>query len=351
MEIVYDDEALKKYMKEAVVASPAHPVLIDKFLEDAVEVDVDMISDGAHQVIGGIMEHIEEAGIHSGDSAMVLPPYSLSKNMMATIRDCTCKMAKELKVVGLMNVQYAIKDNRLYVLEVNPRASRTIPFVSKAIGVPLAKLATQVMVGYSLKQLGFTKEITPKHISIKESVFPFARFPGVDIILGPEMRSTGEVMGIDYDFGKAYAKSQIAAGQILPLEGSVFMSVKDRDKARVETTAKKLDKLGFTLIATQGTADFLSSKGISVKKVYKLHEGRPHVIDMIKSDQIDLVINTPSGKGPREDEVKIRTSALLHRIPCITTVPGAVASVNGISALKKGALNVKSLQSYQKSLK
>lgn len=348
MEIVYDEPSLERYMREAVRASSEHPVLIDKFLEDAIEVDVDMISDGKMQVVGGIMEHIEEAGVHSGDSAMVLPPFSLKKSLINEIKECTRKLAKELKVIGLMNVQYAIKNNEIYILEVNPRASRTIPFISKSIGIPLAKLATKVMVGKSLKELGFTKDKTPKHVSVKESVFPFARFPGVDIILGPEMKSTGEVMGIDYDFGNAFIKSQIAAGQILPKKGKVFISVKDRDKSKIIETAKKLQKLGFKLVATEGTALSLKESGIKVKRVFKLHEGRPHIVDLIKSDEIDLVINTPSGKGPKEDEVKIRTSALLHKIPVITTVPGAVASVSGIEALKKGKLKIKALQDYNK---
>jgi carbamoyl-phosphate synthase large subunit len=348
MEIVYDEASLERYMKEAVMASSEHPVLIDKFLEDAVEVDVDMISDGKTHVIGGIMEHIEEAGVHSGDSAMVLPPYSLKKKLVDKIKNHTYKLAKELKVIGLMNVQYAIKNDEIYILEVNPRASRTIPFISKSIGVPLAKLATKVMAGKTLKELGFTKEITPKHISVKESVFPFARFPGVDIILGPEMKSTGEVMGIDYDFGNAFVKSQIAAGQILPKSGTVFISVKDRDKDKIIEAAKKIQKMKFKLIATEGTAAYLKEAGLKVKRVYKLHEGRPHIVDLIKSDEIDLVINTPSGKGPKEDEIKIRTSALLHKVPVITTIPGAVASVSGIEALKKGKLKIKALQDYNK---
>jgi carbamoyl-phosphate synthase large subunit len=348
MEIVYDEASLERYMKEAVMASSEHPVLIDKFLEDAVEVDVDMISDGKTHVIGGIMEHIEEAGVHSGDSAMVLPPYSLKEKLVDKIKTHTYKLAKELKVIGLMNVQYAIKNDEIYILEVNPRASRTIPFISKSIDVPLAKLATKVMAGKTLKELGFTKERTPKHISVKESVFPFARFPGVDIILGPEMKSTGEVMGIDYDFGNAFVKSQIAAGQILPKSGTVFISVKDRDKDKIIEMAKKIQKMKFKLIATEGTAAHLKEANVKVKRVYKLHEGRPHIVDLIKSDEIDLVINTPSGKGPKEDEIKIRTSALLHKVPVITTVPGALASVSGIEALKKGKLKIKALQDYNK---
>jgi carbamoyl-phosphate synthase large subunit len=348
MQIVYDEKTLSKYMAEAVIASPKHPVLIDKFLEDAIEVDVDMIADGKHQVIGGIMEHIEEAGVHSGDSAMVLPPYSLDKKIIDEIRKCTYKMARELNVVGLMNVQYAVKNGQIYVLEVNPRASRTIPFVSKSIGVPLAKLATKVMCGEKLEDLGFVDEIIPEHISVKESVFPFTRFLGVDIILGPEMKSTGEVMGIDEDFGKAYIKSQISAGQVLPTSGTVFISVKDKDKEKIVPVARKLKELGFKLIGTKGTAESLISNGVEIDSVYKLHEGRPHVIDLIKNDEIDLIINTPSGKGPKEDEVKIRTNAVIHRVPCITTIPGALASVNGIKSQKEGKLKVKSIQDYHK---
>lgn len=351
MEIVYDDKSLERYMKEAVLASSQHPVLIDKFLEDAIEVDVDMIADGKMQVIGGIMEHIEEAGVHSGDSAMVLPPYSLSCKIIEEIKDYTYKLARELKVVGLMNVQYAVKNGKTYILEVNPRASRTVPFISKSIGVPLAKLATKVMAGLTLKELGFTKEIVPKHISVKESVFPFTRFPGVDIILGPEMKSTGEVMGIDYDFGKAYVKSQIAAGQNLPTKGTVFISVKDKDKSRIIDFSRKLDKMNFKLVATIGTAKTLSDNKIKVKKVYKIHEGRPNVVDMIKSNEINLVINTPSGKESKEDEIKIRSSAVMHNIPCITTIPGALASISGMESLKKSKLEVKALQDYHKKMK
>ncbi len=351
MEIVYDDKSLENYMKEAVVASPKHPVLIDKFLEDAIEVDIDMIADGRCQVIGGIMEHIEEAGVHSGDSAMVLPPYSLDKKITKDIKKCAYKMAKELKVKGLMNVQCAVKDGKIYILEVNPRASRTIPFVSKAIGIPLAKLATKVMVGYSLEELGFRKEVIPEYVSVKESVFPFTRFPGVDIILKPEMKSTGEVMGIDQDFGRAYIKSQIAAGQILPTKGVIFISVKDKDKPKVTPIARKLQEMGFKLIATKGTAEYLSKNNVKVKSVHKLHEGRPHIVDMIKGDEIDLVINTPGGKGPKEDEVKIRNNALMHKVPCITTIPGAFASVNGIESLRKKELKIKSLQDYHKNKK
>ncbi len=348
MEIVYDHEHLKYYMEHAVSASPELPVLIDKFLEDAIEVDVDMVSDGKTFVIGGIMEHIEEAGIHSGDSAMSLPTFSLSDETIEEIRRITYLMAKDLKVIGLMNVQYAIKDDVVYCLEVNPRASRTIPFVSKAIGVPLAKIAAKVMAGKSLKELGFTKEIIPSHISVKESVFPFSRFAGVDIILGPEMKSTGEVMGIDTDFGRAFAKSQLAAGQNLPLKGNIFISVKNKDKRSIVFIAKKLFDLKFNIFATEGTAKVMEKNGIKVKALKKIAEGKPNILDLIKEGKIDLIINTPSGKTPRADEVKIRSLAVSRGVPCVTTISGAQASVNGIEALMKEGLEVKSLQEYHK---
>ena len=348
MEIVYDDESLKHYMEHAVKASPEFPVLIDKFLEDALEVDVDMVADGETFVIGGIMEHIEEAGVHSGDSAMVLPPFSLSPETMAEIRRATCLIAQELKVVGLMNIQYAVKNDTLYCLEVNPRASRTIPFVSKAIGVPLAKVAAKVMAGKKLKELGFIKEIIPEYISVKESVLPFSRFAGVDIILGPEMKSTGEVMGIDSDFGRAFAKSQLAAGQKLPLKGNIFISVKNKDKRSVIFIAKKLFDLKFVLIATEGTAQVLQKNGIKVRVLKKIAEGKPNILDLIKEGKIALIINTPSGKIPRVDEVKIRSLAVSRGVPCVTTIPGAQASVNGIEAIIKEGLTVKSLQEHQR---
>lgn len=346
MEIVYSEDVLERFIKEASEVSPDHPILIDKFLEDAIEVDVDMICDANTFVIGGILEHIEEAGVHSGDAAMVLPPYSLSEEIIEKIRQASFAMAKELNVVGLMNVQYAVKGDTVYVLEVNPRASRTIPFVSKAIGVPLAKLAAKVMAGMTLKELGFTEEIIPKHISVKESVFPFNRFPGVDIILGPEMKSTGEVMGIDVDFGRAYLKSQLAAGQNLPTKGEVFISVKDKDKNAIVPIAKRLIGLGFNIAATEGTALALENKGVKVKAIPKLAEGHPNVIDLMNKNGITLIINTPSGRIPRADEIKIRSHAIMHGIPCITTIPGAVASVNGIEVLLKNDLEVKSLQEY-----
>jgi carbamoyl-phosphate synthase large subunit len=352
MEIVYDEKSLADYMEKAVEASPERPILIDKFLEDAIEVDVDAIADGTTCVIGGILEHIEEAGIHSGDSAMVLPPHTLGKDIIETIKKNTYAMAKELNVKGLMNVQYAVKNNIVYVLEVNPRASRTVPFVSKVIGVPLAKLATKIMLGKTLQELGYTKEKKAGCVAVKESVFPFIRFPGVDAILGPEMKSTGEVMGIDSTFGAAYAKSQIAAGQKLPTKGSVFISVKNQDKRNVVFVAKKLADLGFKIMATSGTADALRSNDIDVQILPKLLEGRPNIIDLIKDGKVALIINTPSGKITKEDEMKIRSHAILYNVPLITTISGAQASVNGIENLiKKPKVAVKSLQEYHKSVK
>jgi len=350
MEIVYDESLLERFIIEAAKVSGEHPILIDKFLEDAIEVDVDVLGDGNTFVIGGIMEHIEEAGIHSGDSAMVLPTYTLSQDLVNKIREATYKMAKELNVVGLMNVQYAVKDEKVYVLEVNPRASRTVPFVSKAIGLPLAKLATKVMLGKKLKDLGFTKEIIPKHVAVKESVFPFNRFPGVDVILGPEMKSTGEVMGIDKDFGRAYIKSQIAAGQNLPKKGNVFISVRDRDKRAVVFIAKKLVDLGFQVYSTSGTAAALEKNGIDVKILPKLSEGRPNILDLMKDGKIQMVINTPSGRIPRQDELKIRSHVVLYNIPYTTTISGAQATVNGIETLIKKELEVRSIQDYHKKM-
>ncbi|OGX44995.1 MAG: hypothetical protein A3G38_02310 [Omnitrophica WOR_2 bacterium RIFCSPLOWO2_12_FULL_51_8] len=346
MEIVYDESTLEKFIAEAASVSGEHPVLIDKFLEDAIEVDVDLIGDGKAFCIGGIMEHIEEAGIHSGDSAMSLPAYTLSPGTLSKIRQATYKMARELNVTGLMNVQYAVKGAKVFVLEVNPRASRTVPFVSKAIGVPLAKLATKVMLGKRLKDLGFTQEIIPQHFSVKESVFPFNRFPGVDVILGPEMKSTGEVMGIDSDFCRAYIKSQIAAGQKLPKKGNVFISVRDGDKKAVVFVAKKLRDLGFCLYATAGTAEALGKNNIKVKVLPKIAEGRPNVLDLMKDGKIQMVINTPSGRIPRQDEISIRSQVILYNIPYTTTISGAQATVNGIEAMLKKDLGVKSLQEY-----
>jgi carbamoyl-phosphate synthase large subunit len=349
MQIVYSDAELTHYMKNAVEATPDRPVLVDRFLEDATEVDVDCISDGETTVIGAIMEHIEEAGIHSGDSACVIPPFSLSKEMQDRIRDAAKKLAKALNVRGLMNMQLAVKGDDLYVIEVNPRASRTAPFVSKAIGVPLPKLAAKIMAGKTLKELGFTEEVIPKHHSVKEAVFPFSKFTGVDIILGPEMKSTGEVMGIDYDLGMAFAKSQMAAGGTLPTKGNVFISVKETDRPNVVRIAKGYADLGFTLYATSGTGSVITEAGIPVNILPKLASGqRPNVIDLMKNKDMALVINTPSGKNPREDEVKIRTAAMQNRIPIMTTLRGADAALRAIKSLQGSEVQVRALQEYHK---
>src|SRR6185295_9470768 len=354
MQIVYSDAELQHYMRFAVEASPERPVLVDKFLEDATEVDVDCIADvgrfdnpsQGHIVIGGILEHIEFAGVHSGDAAMVLPPHTLSKKVIDTIREYTHAMARELKVIGLMNVQYAVKGETVYCLEVNPRASRTVPFVSKAIGVPLAKLAAKVMAGKTLKELAFTEEIWPKHFSVKEAVFPFNRFHGQDILLSPEMRSTGEVMGLDADLGIAYAKSQMAAGAPLPLTGKVFISVSDAHKGEIVGVARQFVELGFDIIATGGTASALEKAGLKVQRIFKLAEGRPNALDLLKNREINLVVNTPAGQVPRADEVKIRTTAVYTNTPIMTTVSGAKAAVLGIAALKKSGYGVITLQEY-----
>ncbi len=351
MQIVYSDAELQHYMRFAVEASPERPVLVDKFLEDATEVDVDCIADVGHSnggtiIIGGMLEHIEFAGVHSGDAAMVLPPHTLSETVIKTIREYTHAMARELKVIGLMNVQYAVKGETVYVLEVNPRASRTVPFVSKAIGVPLAKLAAKVMAGKTLKELGFTEEIWPKYWAVKESVFPFNRFHGQDILLSPEMRSTGEVMGLDSDLGTAYAKSQMAAGSSLPLSGRVFISVSDADKTDTASVARQFSELGFEVVATSGTANVLEKAGLKVQRIFKLGEGRPTAIDLLKNKEIQLVINTPSGQVPRADEVKIRTTAVYTGTPIMTTLSSAKAAVLGIAALKKAGYGMKTVQEY-----
>ena len=348
MELVYTETDLRRYMTNAIEVTPDRPVLIDRFLEDAMEVDVDCISDGETTVIGAIMEHIEEAGIHSGDSACVIPTFSLSQKVLDEISSATKAMARELNVRGLMNVQFAVKGEDVYVLEVNPRASRTVPFVSKAIGVPLAKLAAKVMTGKSLRELGFTKEIVPKHFSVKEAVFPFLRYEGLDISLGPEMKSTGEVMGIDVDLGLAYAKSQMAAPPPLPKRGRVFISVKDTDKEAIIPVAREFLELGFEIVSTSGTAEALKKAKIKVTKVFKVHEGRPNVRDRIKNGDINFIINTPSGKVPREHEVVIRNAALAAKIPIMTTVRAALASANGIRSLQKRKVQVRSLQEYHK---
>jgi carbamoyl-phosphate synthase large subunit len=347
MEIVYSDADLERYMTYAVQVEPDHPILIDKFLENAVEVDVDAIADHTGQVvIGGIMEHIEQAGIHSGDSACSIPTISLAPATLATIREWTVKLAKRLNVVGLMNIQYAVKGDQVYILEANPRASRTVPFVSKAIGHPLAKLAVRVMSGKTLAELGFTEEVIPTHISVKEAVLPFEKFSGTDTILGPEMRSTGEVMGIDVDFGKAFAKAELAASQRLPMEGTVFISMNDRDKQTVIPVAKELVDLGFTLVATTGTRQVLAEAGLGVDLVLKIHEGRPNIVDSIKNNEIQLIINTPIGSAAQEDDRSIRRTALAYKVPIITTIAGARATASAIRSLQQQALDVKSIQEH-----
>lgn len=354
MQIVYSDSELQHYMRVAVEASPERPVLVDKFLEDATEVDVDCITDVGRFtdprdgtiVVGGMLEHIEFAGVHSGDAAMVLPPHTLSKEVIDTIRRYTHAMATELKVIGLMNVQYAVKDDVVYVLEVNPRASRTVPFVSKAIGRPLAKLAAKVMAGKTLKELGFTEEIWPKYWAVKESVFPFNKFPGQDIILSPEMRSTGEVMGLDADLGIAYAKAQMAANSPLPLKGRVFISVGDPHKKHVAEVARQFVELGFELVATNGTATVLEAAGMKVQRIQKIGEGRPTAVDLLKNKELQLVINTPSGAAPRADEVRIRTTAVMTGTPIMTTLSGARAAAMGIASLQRSGYAVRTVQEY-----
>jgi len=348
MEIVYNPETLRTFMAKALLVSPGHPILIDKFLEDAVEVDVDAISDGKTTVVAGIMEHIEEAGIHSGDSACILPPISIAAPILELIEAQTKMLAKELGVIGLMNIQYAIKDNILYVLEVNPRASRTVPFVSKAIGVPLAKLATKVMLGKTLQELGFTKTIIPKHVSVKEAVFPFNRFPNVDIILGPEMKSTGEVMGIDRSFGLAFAKSQMATGFKMPTSGTVFISVHDSHKAGIVEVARLLSRLGFKIMATGGTARYLQNLGVTAQAVAKVSEGRPHVVDYIKNGEIQMVINTSVGRKSNQDAYLIRHGALAYNIIYTTTLAGAKALGEAAKALIEEDWGVCPLQEYYK---
>ncbi len=343
MEIVYDEESVRNYMSRAVKASPDRPVLVDKYLEDAIEMDVDAISDGTTVVVAGIMEHIEEAGVHSGDSACSLPPFSLPPDIIREIDRQARMLALELGVVGLMNIQFAVKEGRIYVLEVNPRASRTVPFVSKAIGVPLAKLAARVMAGKTLAELGFTKEVKIKHIAVKEAVFPFAKFPGVDTLLGPEMKSTGEVMGIDADFGMAFAKSQMAAGNPMPVSGRVFLSVKDKDKPGLLEVAQGLENAGFSIVATRGTADYLRKRGITVETVNKVTEGRPHIVDQITDMKIDLVINTVYGAEAQKDSYSIRRTTLVKGVPYFTTISAAKAAVRGISAIKTRPLQVKSI--------
>lgn len=346
MRIVYSDRALEEYMAHAVDVSPGKPVLIDKFLEDATEIDVDCLSDGTRTIIGGIMQHIEEAGIHSGDSACVLPPFSLAPEILAEIKRQAVQLARALNVKGLMNIQFAVAGSSLYILEANPRASRTVPFVSKATGRALARLAALVMIGKSLDDLGVHEEIVPRHFSVKESVFPFNKFPGTDIILGPEMRSTGEVMGIDADLPMAFVKAQMAASAALPSSGTVFISLAAADKPRAADLGRIFAELGYTLIATRGTAEVLRKAGIPVTTVPKIQEGRPNLLDLMKNDQVHLIINTPSGPGARTDEARIRTAAVQHRVTCITTMNGGFAAAEACRAMRANALTVTALQDW-----
>lgn len=348
MEIVYSRDVLKRYIDQAVKVSDKHPVLIDEFLKDAKEVDVDALSDGETVIVGGILEHVEEAGVHSGDSAMVLPPFSISGEIIDEIRKQTRELSLALGVRGLVNIQYAIKDDEVYLIEVNPRASRTVPFVSKAIGVPMAKLSTKIMMGKTLRELGFTNEYIPPHFSVKESVFPFVRFTGVDTILGPEMKSTGEVMGIDTELNKAFAKAQIAAGNRLPHSGNAFISVKDEDKNdKVLAIARKLDKINFNILCTKGTANFLQENGIECRSVKKVLEGRPNIVDHIKNGEVQLVINTTFGEKEIAQSYSIRRTSLNHNIPYFTTIAGAKAGVEAIEVLKEKKLDIKAIQEYR----
>lgn len=348
MEIVYDEESIRNYMERTVKGAPKHPILVDKYLDDAIEVDVDALSDGTDVIIGGVMEHIEEAGIHSGDSACSLPPYSLNNDIIAEIKRQTSALALELGVIGLMNIQFAVKKDEIYILEVNPRASRTVPFVSKATGVPLAKLAAKIMVGKTLKELGITKEKTIAHVAVKEAVFPFDKFTGVDSILGPEMKSTGEVMGIDEDFGRAFAKAQASSDNVLPATGKIVISIRDKDKPGICNIVERLFAAGFSIVATRGTAAFLSDKGLEVEVINKVGEGRPHIVDLIKNKEIVFVINTVSGAQAQKDSFSIRRSALQYGVPFTTTVSGAKAVVNAIEMLRKKKINIRSIQEYHK---
>jgi carbamoyl-phosphate synthase large subunit len=347
MRIVHDDDEIRLYMRDAVKVSGDNPVLIDYYLQDATEVDVDALADGKDVHVAGIMEHIEEAGIHSGDSACSLPPFSLPAATIEEIKIQTRALAKGLNVKGLMNVQFAVKDGVVYVLEVNPRASRTVPFVAKATGVPVAKIASRIMAGETLASFGLVEK-TLKHVAVKEAVFPFARFPGVDIILGPEMKSTGEVMGLDSSFPIAYAKSQMASGTTLPLKGAMFISVKDRDKPAAYEVSKRLAALGFEIIATRGTGAYLESRGLKVGIVNKVLEGRPHCVDAMLSGQVQFVVNTTDGSQALEDSFSIRRTALVHGIAHYTTLTGARAAASAIEALSRADLAVQPLQAYFK---
>jgi carbamoyl-phosphate synthase large subunit len=346
MEIVYDERDLERYLKEAVKVSNEHPVLIDDFLDNAIEIDVDAICDGKDVLIGAIMEHIEEAGIHSGDSACVIPPQSLKPEIIATVRDYVKKIALALNVVGIINIQMATKNGIVYVLEANPRSSRTIPFVSKATGVPLAKIAARVMAGHTLKDLGITGDVTPKHVSVKEVLLPFDKLPGADPLLGPEMKSTGEVMGIDYDFGKAFYKAEWAADNKLPLTGTVFMSIRDTDKALIVRVAKKMQDAGLHILGTQGTVDHLEENGIKIDVIKKVSEGSLNVVDLIHNKKVDLIINTPTSKQAVKDGFQIRRAAVDFGVPYITTIQAALAAADAIEAMNKGEITIKSIGEY-----
>ena len=351
MQIVYDEASMRGYFETAARVSEERPVLIDRFLEDAFEADVDAVSDGTSVVIGGVMQHIEDAGIHSGDSACVLPPYLIEQKDIETMKAYTVSLAKALGVVGLINVQYAVKDRTVYVLEVNPRGSRTIPFVSKAIGVPLASVAARAMVGETLAEIGFTREIIPPYVSVKEAVFPFTKLPGVDTLLGPEMRSTGEVMGISTSFGSAFAKAQLAADNALPLAGAIFISVNDHDKPTVTPIARRFHEMGFTLYATAGTAEYLRGRGIPTQGVRKIHEGRPHGVDLMLNGEIQLLINTPLGKHAQHDDYVLRQTAISKRISYTTTMSAASAACDAILSLRSRAPAVCSLQEWHQILR
>ncbi|MBW9221640.1 carbamoyl-phosphate synthase large subunit [Methanothermococcus sp. SCGC AD-155-C09] len=351
MEIVYSEEELKDYMKEAVKVSPEHPILIDKFLEDAIEVDVDAVCDGEDVFIGGIMEHIEEAGVHSGDSACVLPPQNLSKEIIDKIVEYTTKLSKELKVIGLINIQFAIKDGIVYVIEANPRASRTVPYVSKSIGIPLAKIATKVIIGHKLKDMGYVGLAKGKYVSVKEAVFPFQKLPGVDPVLSPEMKSTGEAIGIDTSFGKAYYKAQLSANMRIPTSGKVFISVKDKDKKHILEIAKEFKELGFDIVSTKGTGEIIREGGIEVKIVKKISEGSTgNILQLIQDGEIDLIINTASGSKAKSEGYYIRRAAVEFNIPYITTIQGALSTIKAIHAIKEGDIGVYSLNEIESEI-
>jgi len=343
MEICYDAETLAAYLEANVKADQEHPLLLDRFLENAIEVDVDALADGEECFIAGVMQHVEEAGVHSGDSACVIPPMSLGEEMLEEIRETTRKIALELGVIGLINVQYAVANGDLYVIEANPRASRTVPFVSKAIGTPLAKIACRLMLGQSIADQELPSE-APTHVSVKEAVLPFARFAGADAVLGPEMRSTGEVMGIASDFPTAFGKAQAAAGVSLPDEGTIFISVTDSDKPAATQLATRFHDLGFEVIATSGTAEAISRMGVPVRNIKKIGEGSPNVVDCIRSGEVDLVINTPTGSGARTDGYEIRTESVRHGVPCVTTMTGASAASRAIFATAREEAEVRTLQ-------